>query len=299
MLYRLKDGIRRLRFARACDGVRRAPPASVDSASGMVVVSQLQHKDVLLFLLALKSFTRRVRPRAVCVLDDGSLTAEDRAELSRHVPDLRLLDRVDFRSAHCPAGGTWERLLAISDLVRDHYVVQLDSDTLTVGSIAEVRDCVERQGAFALGTWDRQRIETMRERCATAQDLIKRGDDHVQVVAEAHFDRLADFESLCYVRGCSGFAGFPRGSFERSFVEKTSAQMFAAIGEKWAEWGSEQVMSNIVLANIPSTTVLPHPKYADCHKMRSEVTEFIHFIGSCRFDGERYARLGAQVIATL
>ena len=299
MFYQLKDRLRRLRFARACRGVLQAGPVRMDPASGLVVLSQLQHKDVLLFLLALKSFAKHVRPSAVCVVDDGSLTTSDRSELTRHVPGLTLPEPADFRSVDCPIGGTWERLLAIATLVRDRYVVQLDSDTLTLGPIAEVRGCIEQRTAFALGTWNGQRIETMRERCATAQERMKQGDDHVQVVAESHFDRLKRFESLNYVRGCSGFAGFPIGSFERRFVEEISAQMRDAIGGRWSEWGSEQVMSNIVLANIPNAIVLPHPRYADCHKMQPDVTEFIHFIGSCRFDGGRYARLGAQVIATL
>ena len=299
MLYQLKDRMRRLRFAHACRGILRTPPVLIDPQSSMVVLSQLPHKDVLLFLLALKSFTRRIPPRAVYVVDDGTMTASDRATLAEHIPGVTLLDRAGFRSASCPEGGTWERLLAISVLVRDSYVVQLDSDTLTVGSIDEVRDCVRGQTAFALGTWDRQRIETMRERCSTAKGLMGRDDSHVQLVAEGHFDQLEHYESLRYVRGCSGFAGFPRDSFERSFVEEVSGQMRAAIGVKWAEWGSEQVMSNIVLANIPNATVLPHPKYADCHKMQASVTEFIHFIGGCRFDGDRYARLGAEIIATL
>ena len=82
-------------------------------------------------------------------------------------------------------------------------------------------------------------------------------------------------------------------------MEQMSGQMREAIGNKWDEWGSEQVMSNIILANIPNATVLPHPKYADCHKMRPAVTEFVHFIGSCRFDEERYARLGAEFIGAL
>jgi hypothetical protein len=75
--------------------------------------------------------------------------------------------------------------------------------------------------------------------------------------------------------------------------------MHAAIGGRWSEWGSEQVMSNIVVANIERAIVLPHPKYADCHKMQQGVTEFIHFIGSCRFDDGNYATLGAQAIARL
>jgi hypothetical protein len=299
MLYELKDRMRRARFARACSGVLRTSPVALDAAAGVVLLSQVQHKDVLMFLLAVKSIARQIRPRAVYVLDDSSLSGDDLAKLREHVPGLTLFELAEYRSAACPSGGTWERLLAISSLVRDHYVIQLDSDTLTVGLIDEVRDCIGRQAAFALGTWDNQKIETMRERCATGKKRITQGDGHVQVVSEANFDKLVRFESLRYVRACSGFAGFSRGSFTREFVETISTQMEAAIGDRWHEWGSEQVMSNIVIANIPDAIVLPHPKYADCHKMKPGVTEFIHFIGSCRFNDGNYARLGAEVIAAL
>jgi hypothetical protein len=299
MFYKLKDRIRRMRFARACEGVLRAAPVRLDTASRMVVLSQLQHKDVLMFLLALKSFARRIGTRAVHVLDDGTLTAEDRITLARHIPEVALLDRAEFRSAACPRGGCWERLLAISDLVRDYYVVQLDSDTLTLGAIDEVCASVGEERAFVLGTWDRQTFESMGERARAAQKLDHGLRAHVQVVAEANLDKLKEFETLRYVRGCAGFAGYPRQSFERAFIESISTEMRSVIGDKWDEWGSEQVMSNIVVANCVKADVLPHPKYADCRKMKAEVTEFIHFIGSCRFDGERYARLGAQVIASL
>ncbi|HEX7272420.1 MAG TPA: hypothetical protein VF420_09745 [Casimicrobiaceae bacterium] len=299
MLYGLKDRLRRARFAVQCGAVLRSPPLGLDASSNVALVSQIQHKDVLLYLLAAKSFARRIGVRAVHALDDGSLSSADRAVLQEHVPGVVMHRLEEFRSAACPSGGTWERLLAIAALVRDRYVVQLDSDTLTIGAIDEVRECVRRQVAFALGTWDRQKTEPMRERLETARKLSGRAAEHVQVVAEAHFDQLRDFESMRYVRGCSGFAGFAPGSFERRFVEDISVQMRAAIGAKWDEWGSEQVMSNIVIANVADAVVLPHPKYADCHKMRPGVTEFVHFIGSCRFDGGRYGRLGAQLIATL
>ena len=299
MFYQLKDRVRRHRFASACKGVLQAPPVALDASSNLVVLSQVQHKDVLLFLLAAKSFAQRVKPGAIYVLNDGSLTANDCAVLREHVPGLNLLELAEFRSDACPRGGTWERLLAIASLVHDHYVIQLDSDTLTTGSIDEVRHCVEHQAAFALGTWNKQKIEPMREQYETARKLAPQADSHVQVVAEANFDKLDGFESLQYVRGCSGFAGFARQSFTRGFVEAISGQMQVAIGAKWSEWGSEQVMSNIVLANIRGAIVMPHPKYADCHKMQPGLTEFIHFIGSCRFDNGNYARLGAQVIARL
>ena len=139
----------------------------------------------------------------------------------------------------------------------------------------------------------------MREQWETAVGLKPDPGAHVQLVAEANFHKLRDFETLRYIRGCAGFAGFPRRSFTRGFVEKISGEMRAAIGDKWAEWGSEQVMSNIVVANVPGAVVLPHPKYADCHKMRRGETMFVHFIGSCRFTGGTYAKLAAGVIAHL
>jgi len=299
MFYRLKDRVRRFRFAGECKGVLHTAPVVLDPLSGLALLSQLQHKDVLMYLIALKSFTQQISPRAVHVVNDGSLTRDDCALLKEHVPGLTLIELSAFRSPACPSGGTWERLLAISSLVDDHYVIQIDSDTLTRGPIVEVRDCIANETAFVIGTWDNQNIETMRERSETAKGLAPGGRGHVQVVAEASFDKLDDFGALRYVRGCSGFAGFPRKSFTRGFVEGISAQMRAAIGGKWLEWGSEQVMSNIVVANIQDAVVLPHPKYADCQKMRPDVTQFIHFIGSCRFIGGTYARLGARVIESL
>jgi hypothetical protein len=288
-----------LRFAEHVKPVLRSAPIVLNGSSKVALLSQLQHKDVMMFLLAIKSFAREVRPGAVFVLDDGSVRAGDRELLKAHVPGIEFLELLPYRSPACPTGGTWERLLAIASLVSDYYVIQLDSDTLTVGPIAEVRACIEQGKAFALGTWDRQTDESMVERSTTARRLRPGPHSHVQLVAEANFDVLKDFRSLRYVRGCSGFGGFPRQSFTRQFVEAISTEMRAAIGAKWAEWGSEQVMSNIVLANIPGSMVLPHPKYADCDKMRPGETNFIHFIGSCRFNNGTYAKLGVQLIAEL
>jgi hypothetical protein len=291
--------MRRVRFEDACRAIFRTAPVTFDASSRFVLVSQLQHKDVLMYLLAVKSFTKRVQPSAVYLIDDGTLTAEDRAKLKDHVPRVTFFSLAAFQSAACPRGGCWERLLAISTLVAESHVIQLDSDTLTIGRIEEVRNALERGLSFTLATWDRQKTESMRERAEKAKKVRAQGNDHIQVVAEASFDKLDHFESLLYVRGCAGFAGFACGSFDRAFMEEISRQMRSAIGERWTEWGSEQVMSNILVANSPNAVVLPHPKYADCHKMKAEVTEFVHFIGSCRFDGGNYGRLGAQVIATL
>src|SRR6266700_3391893 len=109
MLYKLKDLVRRARFSGECSGILSTAPVGLNAASRMVLLSQLQHKDVLLFMLAVKSFARQVKPRAVYVLDDGSLTSNDRAALGEHVPGLTFLDRAEFRSSACPRGGTSAR----------------------------------------------------------------------------------------------------------------------------------------------------------------------------------------------
>ena len=299
VFYRLKDKLRRQRFSAKCQDILKTPPVSLRGGSNVAVLSQLQHKDLLMFLLALKSFANEVPVEHVYLLNDGSLTSDDVALLRTHVPGFKLLELHDFQGSSCPRGGCWERLLAIAELVKKHYVIQLDSDTLTIGALPELIENVRHGAAFTIGTWDNQEIETMQERCATAKARHPDSGSHVQLVAEANFDKLKRFESLRYVRGCAGFAGFPQHSFSKEFVEEISNEMEAAMGTKWTNWGSEQVMSNIVVANIGNARVLPHPKYSDCLKMKPPGTVFIHFIGSCRFNQGIYERMGGEIIESL
>jgi hypothetical protein len=251
-----------------------------------------------MYLLAVKSFCRRLEPRAIYVLSDGSLTAEDFATLERHLPGVAFLQLEGFCSDKCPRGGTWERLLAISDKVAESYVIQLDADTLSVGPLSEVADCIRAGRAFTIGTWDDQRPESAEERRDVAAKLAREGRVHVQVLAESHLDRLHGFDTMRYIRGCSGFSGFPRGSFSRADVERISVQMASALGDRWREWGTEQFISNLIVANTASPAVLPHPKYCDCTQYKGAAV-FVHFIGNCRFSGDRYRTLGRREIALL
>jgi hypothetical protein len=301
MFHRIKDTLRRARFARDCRGILHTEPVELNGDSDLALITQLQHKDMMLALIAIKSFVAKIPVSAIYILNDGSLTLNDIELLRRHFPAVQFLTLEDSQNPSCPKGGTWERLLSISKLVQDHYVIQLDSDTLTIGDIPEIRDCVESHRSFVIGTWDNQELETMEERQGQAAELLAQSSkrSHIQLTAEAAFDKLKRFGELKYVRGCSGFAGFAKGSFNRDFIEEISGQMSVALGARWREWGSEQVMSNIVVANTPNCCVLPHPKYSDCRKMRLPETVFVHFIGSCRFDNGTYAKLANKVVDQL
>lgn len=295
MFMNLNHQIGRGLFRRSCHGVLDVPPVRLAQGNDVLLLSQLQHKDVLMYLVAAKSFCSRVPVGNVTVLDDGSLQADDKALLADHIPGVTVEPITAHRSNHCPHGGTWERLLAITAHTQQHYVVQLDADTVTIGPLDEINACAARGTSFALGTWDSQRVEPMGFRAAQAREHNPLPEGHVQVVAEKAFDRVAGFQNLRYVRGCSGFAGFARGSVTRSFVEDFSRQMQGLIGARWNEWGSEQVMSNVAVANSPAVDVLPHPRYCDCNHISPE-SVFIHFIGDCRFRGSIYRRTaGAQV----
>lgn len=300
LLDRTVRSFNRMQFERTCRSVLETPPAATGNASGTDVVSMLRHTDVPMYLAALKSFARFVPVNAVHIVNDGTLQPDDRATLAVHAPGVDILNLSDFRSPHCPQGGCWERLLAICALSAQRYVVQLDADTLAIDDLDEVRDHVAAQRSFTIGTWDRQDIDTME----AANQLAKRtltssGSTHVQLQAEAAFDRLRDFPKLRYVRGCAGFMGFAPGSLARQHIEEISSELRDTLGPVWDAWGSEQVMANILVANTPNAAVLPHPKYCNCDRIQPGTTAFIHFVGSCRFTSPTYARHTSNVIAEL
>lgn len=267
-----------------------ATPPLVFDPDGPFFMTQLCRRDLFIYIAAVKTFSRAIRPSRVHALDDGSLTAADRALLRAHIDGIVFLELKDYRSPHCPSGGCWERLLAVADLCQSRYVVQLDSDTITLGALSEVQDCIVRECSFVISVKDDQQIEYMPSAVATARGHLLDGNG-IQPVSEANFDQLENHEALKYARGCAGFSGFAKGATSREFIENISRQMFKAVGERWSEWGTEQVTSNIAVANSPLALMLPHPKYCNCTRIQNGITQFIHFIGYCRFKGGIYARL--------
>jgi hypothetical protein len=300
MFYSLKDKLNRYFFSKACRKIFFTAPITATTNEPVAVLTQLQHKDVLLFLIAIKTFAKQVPLSKIFIINDGSLSNDDFILLKKHIPIADFYDAKQFSEPSCPTGGTWERLFAIASFIDQFYIIQLDSDTLTLSALDEVKAHIKTNTGFIIGTWDNQEIEAMKVCSERVQKNHSPSfDTHVQIVAEAHFSKLEGSESLRYVRGCSGFSGFSKGSFNKQFIIDFSQKMEKEIGSKWREWGSEQVMSNIVIANLEKAEVLPHPKYSDCKKMKLPDTCFIHFIGDCRFRHSIYAKLAKYEIRKL
>jgi hypothetical protein len=300
MFYNLKDKLNRYRFSEACKQIFLTAPVNATTNEPVAVLTQLQHKDVILFLIAIKTFAKQVPLSKVFIINDGSLNNDDIIILRKHIPIADFYDAKQFSNPLCPTGACWERLLAIASFIDQFYIIQLDSDTLTLSALDEVNNYIKTNTGFVLGTWDKQEIEPMK----AASELIQKNVDpaidlHVQMFAELHFSKLEGSENLNYVRGCAGFSGFPKDSFNKKFIIDFSQKMETEIGSKWRTWGSEQVMSNVVVANLDKAAVLPHPKYCDCNNMKVPYTCFIHFIGDCRFKRSIYAKLAQNEIRKL
>jgi hypothetical protein len=259
------------------------------------------HGDVLMYLLAVKSFCAQLRraPQVV-VLDDGSLTKEDHAIIGRHIAGTRMVSIGTISTQGFPKGNCWERLLLISELVRDSYVIQLDCDTLTLGPIGEIADCLNSNCSFTLlGDRSYAHIEPMGEACARLKDSTS---GQVQAVCERNFDRMAGSENLYYVRGNAGFTGFAKGSIDRQRVRWFSEQMRGLAGDRWDEWGSEQLASNLLIANSGQACPLSALKYLSywAHPdLDYERAAFLHFIGPHRYANGLYQRCARQVIASI
>lgn len=292
----LTQQVNKFRFRIMINRIKSTP--ILDSApGGPVLLSMVHHRDVLSYLLAAKSFARFVVPGKVVIVADPSITAADRELLKRHIPELSFRDAAEFHCPELPKGGTWERLTAIAEYAQESFVIQLDADTVATKPMPEVEQAVRENHAFLLGTEDIQQIQPVAEIAQWAKGRLV-GNDHVQLAAESVLDRLSDQQHWKYVRACSGFAGFPKGGFDKAQLIRISQEMGALLGTRWAEWGTEQFSSNLVLASMDGAKLLPHPKYCAPHRANGD-TAFRHFIGYVRHTTPLYGDLAGLVAAEL
>lgn len=275
-----------------------APLAPADD--GVVLFSMIGTAVVLPYLVAIKSLHHRLQRGRVVLLNDGTLTASDRAILRHHLGDPKILEMASISTGTCPKGNCWERLFAVLEMRRDDYVIQLDSDTVTLADMPEVQAAIDANCSFTLAGG----VEEAKIGFQNADDLAAHFypdgaiSNHVQHLAEVAMPQAG--QGLRYIRGCAGFAGFARSARGTGAVTAMSEAMDALIGNKWREWGSEQVASNFVIANDPDPVQLPYDRYVN-HWVEPLPPKpaFIHFIGTYRYARGAYAQASHAAIAAL
>ena len=295
MLYRITNWWQRLRFDQIAKTILQTSPLKINS-SNLRIVSSVSHEDLLMYLIAIKSFYRFVQNGDVVILNDGSLTEDDIGILKQHVNPIAILDLEKVPYSHGKKGVRWGILLAIADMLDDHYVLHIDSDTLTLGHPTEVVEAISTNRSFTLGTKDGTNLVSADQ----ISDFVKNNPSaHVQVVAERNLSKLDNREHLKYVRGNSGLTGYAKGSFSREIAESFYLDMERLIGGKIKERGSFQFSSNFFVANGIDPLVLPLERYPCVTPQILESLEpsvFLHFIGRYRFDGGLYRDLVRQFL---
>jgi hypothetical protein len=296
VLYELRQNIKYRMFAMAARGVSRTPPLRI-KPSALKWVSLVCARDFEMYLLAIKSAYLRVGEGEIVCVDDGSLGPHHHAELRYHLGNPRIIPMASVNTGPLPRGGCWERLATCLDLATQSYVIQVDSDTLSVGEMPEVLEAYRCNRAFTQGTDSGESILSF---AAAAQRARGEPDDHIQTAAERVLEQIKGAESKLYVRGCAGFAGFPKNDWARAALDDFSCDIERLLGPaRWSEWGSEQVGSNFIVANSPEAVVLPSRRYSFHGWSSLEDAVFIHFIGVHRFSNGTYRRTARRIIEEL
>ncbi len=74
-------------------------------------------------IISIKSFYRYLKGGEIVILDDGTLTTSDMKMLIYHVRPLQIVHIDQVKTNKYPKGGCWERLLLISDYVKNYCVI--------------------------------------------------------------------------------------------------------------------------------------------------------------------------------
>lgn len=297
MLYTAREKVNKWWLRTKCRGIVTTAPIR-SGGSELTIVSLVSHLDLTMYMLAIKSLFLRLEKGTIVIINDGTLSNRDVRLLEAQIIGCQIVSAREIKLGRfISRGGCWERLALISEYVEKSYVVQLDSDCLTLQAISEVTDAIRENRSFTLGTGMGRQVSAMKDVC---QQMKAYPSDHIQVVAEQSFDRYPLYDRLKYVRGCAGFAGFAKGSFSHLKLEEFSENMKGIVGTMWSNWGSEQVTSNFIIANSPLSCVLPYPKYANFTlDIPYEQSSFLHFFGPYRFRKGIYLRKSAQLVDKL
>jgi hypothetical protein len=277
-------------------------PPIIPKNDGVILFSMIGTAVLLPYLVAVKSLHAQLGRGRIMLLDDGTLTDADKMVLAHHVGNPVILSFADIDTAPCPKGNCWERLLAILDMRRDHYVIQLDSDTVTLGPVPEVVSAIANNRSFTLGGG----MEDAEHGFMTIPEMIDRiypdGPlyPHIQSVIESGLRDVPGAGELNYIRGCAGFAGFSRSAGGRSMAERFALDAGRAVGSRFSEWGSEQAASNFIIANDPHPIQLPYHRYTNhWEEALPPDPVFVHYIGTHRYDRGSYVASTESAITQL
>ena len=290
---RIKEIFNKRVFELYVSKIQKTLPIEYRPDAQVTIVTMLGHSTVNMYLVAIKTFMKNFGYGSIEVINDGSLTVSDQDLLKYHIPNIHFSNANDIDTLSCPTYISWKRLLRIAELSKNSYVIQLDSDTVSLAALTDIHDKVQKNEGFLIGSerW-RQPVDV-----SFLHDIVIRWKNkHVQAKAEEIFKDIEFFkDGTKYLRACAGFAGYPKNFATTAEIECLSQQIEEKIGKKWHEWGSEQTATMCLISKTINASVLPWPKYQNfMFPLSNEPigsATFIHFIGPTRFKNNSYKQL--------
>jgi hypothetical protein len=265
--------------------IRHTPAISVDPSAAVEVHSLVCHRDLDLYLLAIKSLLRFEARLAVVVHDDGTLTEADRAMIERHLSGVEVIGRVAADAAvgetlrHWPecrrfraTRATAPQLFDFSLLARRKRLISLDSDIVFARVPSELLAWIS----------------------APRRDVLYNQEPGGTQIGRT----MRRLGIPCHGDLNSGFFAYHRDMINLAVVESHLSRL-----EGEPKSGYSQGYLDACLHWSPYLAVpLPPERYAVYTGQRREAVGeavMVHFISYLRYAQFHYPRLAMQVIRSL
>lgn len=136
--------------AEAIAGILETPPVP-HRADGVAIVARIGTREVLPFLVALKSLHGRLGRGRPVILDNGTLDGADRTILAFHCGDPEILPPRAVSLGGFPSAGDWEPWLAAFDRRRGEYWLLLDPLAVVVESVPQIEQALAANRSLSTG----------------------------------------------------------------------------------------------------------------------------------------------------
>lgn len=130
----------------AAHGILGTSPIAHDP-KGPLLVAGIGTRQVLPLLVAAKSLCHSLGRGRVALVDDGTLTAEDRGLLAHHLDDP-VIHTARAENAPFPDGFGWAALAVITGRHQADYRIFLDLEFVTAEISDQVREALARNRSF-------------------------------------------------------------------------------------------------------------------------------------------------------
>lgn len=295
--------------------VSSTPPIATNPDSDTGIHTAVPHRYLYAYLTAIKSLLRFHQDLAVYVHDDGTLRAEDKLLIERHLPGVLVIERAwadqtfeervgdEFLSKVRKSYTSYLKLFDPTLVSTHHRIIIVDTDVLFLHRPTEIIDWALKGGPpwyHKSGPWYKHTKPATRSHAAPSRNVAL-PPTHIQGLVVEGIPQINESlgTNYAFVPGFnSGLIGYEQGTVEYGELKRLLTHLYGLFGERIFKWGSEQTMHGLILCG-KGAKALPtdaYMVYTDLSRDKAAQAAFVHFIGEFRYNGFKYPLLARRVI---